>query len=54
MHQRNDIRSKRFCIVNQVKESLELGIPIEAIDNIWTEEDPQRVTEEMNGTSTRA
>ena len=26
----------------------ELGIPIEAIDNIWSEEDLELVTEEMN------
>ena len=31
---------------------IELGIPIEAIDNIWSEEDIERVTEEMNNPST--
>ena len=30
----------------------ELGIPIEAIDNIWSEDDLERITEEMNNQST--
>ena len=31
----------------------ELGIPIEAIDTIWSEEDIERVTEEINTTLSR-
>ena len=31
---------------------IELGIPIEARENIWSEEDIERVTEEMNKLST--
>ena len=34
------------------QDFIELGIPIEAIDNIWSEEDIERVTEEMNNPST--